>query len=71
MKVFVMIYSTGIRISTGVNVKKLINKSRCDDWFIWNPTTCGCQCDKSSDVGEYLRKLQLQKKTYWKVSRKM
>ena len=26
----------------------------CDKEFIWNPGNCECECDKSSDVGEYL-----------------
>ena len=26
----------------------------CDKRFIWNPSNCGCECDKSSDTGEYL-----------------
>ena len=34
--------------------KKLIHKGRCDDGFIWNPSTCKCKCDKSCNVGEYL-----------------
>ena len=34
--------------------KELINKGRCDKRFIWNPSNCGCECDKSCDFGEYL-----------------
>ena len=36
----------------------------CDKGFIWNPSNWECKCDKSCDVGEYLRlwKLKLQKK---------
>ena len=26
----------------------------CDKGFIWNPSKCECECDKSCDVGEYL-----------------
>ena len=26
----------------------------CDKGFIWNPSNCECECDKSRDVGEYL-----------------
>ena len=26
----------------------------CDKGFIWNPSNCECECDKSCDVGEYL-----------------
>ena len=25
-----------------------------DEGFIWNPSNCECECDKSCDVGEYL-----------------
>ena len=25
-----------------------------DNGFIWNPSNCGCECDKARDVGEYL-----------------
>ena len=32
--------------------KKLIDKVRCDDGFIWNPSTCECECDKSVISGE-------------------
>ena len=28
--------------------------SWCDKGFIWNPSNCECECDKSCDVGEYL-----------------
>ena len=26
----------------------------CDKRFIWNPSNCECECDKSCDIGEYL-----------------
>ena len=26
----------------------------CDKGFIWNPSDCDCECDKSCDIGEYL-----------------
>ena len=32
----------------------MIDKGICDKGFIWNPSNCECECDKSSDVGEYL-----------------
>ena len=25
----------------------------CNKGFIWNPSSCECECDKSCDVGEY------------------
>ena len=33
---------------------QLIDKGICDKGFIWNPSNCECECDKSCDVGEYL-----------------
>ena len=35
-------------------MKELIDKGVCDKRFIWNPSNCECECDKSCDVGEYL-----------------
>ena len=32
----------------------LIDKGICDKGFIWNPSNCECECDKTCDVGEYL-----------------
>ena len=26
----------------------------CDEGFIWNPSNCDCECDKSCDIGQYL-----------------
>ena len=26
----------------------------CDKGFIWNPSNCECECDKSCHIGEYL-----------------
>ena len=34
--------------------KELVDKGRCDKGFIWNPSNCKSECDKSCDVGEYL-----------------
>ena len=34
--------------------KKLIDKGRCDEGFIWDPSKCECECDKSCDVVRYL-----------------
>ena len=27
----------------------------CDERFIWNPSNCECECDKSCNIGEYLQ----------------
>ena len=40
-------------INTDVNVKDWLRKKN-DDEFIWNPSICEFECDKSCDVGEYL-----------------
>ena len=34
--------------------KELTDKGTFDDEFIWDPSICECECDKSCDVGEYL-----------------
>ena len=34
--------------------KESTDKGMCEKIFIWNPSNCGCECDKSCDVGEYL-----------------
>ena len=34
--------------------KELIGKGTCDKGFIWNPSNCECECDKSCYIGEYL-----------------
>ena len=34
--------------------KELIDKGICDKGYAQNPSNCGCECDKSCDVGEYL-----------------
>ena len=32
----------------------MIDKGVCDKGYIWNPSNCECEYDKSCDVGEYL-----------------
>ena len=34
--------------------EELIDKQSCDKGFIWNPSNCNCECNKSYDIGEYL-----------------
>ena len=34
--------------------KELNSKGRCEKGFIWNPSICECDCDKSCDIGQYL-----------------
>ena len=51
MQVFVTINSN--KDKCRCECKELISKGICDKGFIWNPSTCECECDKSCD-GEYL-----------------
>ena len=51
MQVFVTVNTVGIKINAG---KELIDKGICDKGFLWNPSNCECECDKSCDVKEYL-----------------
>ena len=53
MQVFVTINSAGTKINAG-ECKELTDKGVCDKGFIWNPSNCECECDKSCDIGEYL-----------------
>ena len=32
----------------------MIDKGACGKGFIWNPSDCECECDKSCNIGEYL-----------------
>ena len=34
--------------------KELFNKGVFNKVFIWNPSNCECECDKSCDIGKYL-----------------
>ena len=34
--------------------KELIDKGVCDKGFIFNPSNCECECDKSCGINEYL-----------------
>ena len=34
--------------------RELVDQKGCDKGFIWNPSNCNCECDKSCDLGEYL-----------------
>ena len=37
-----------------VTISNQAEASVCDKGFIWNPSNCECECDKSCDIGEYL-----------------
>ena len=32
----------------------LINKLVCDKGYMWNPSTCSCECDRYCETGQYL-----------------
>ena len=34
--------------------EELGDKERCNKGFIWDPSNCDCECDKSCDIGKYL-----------------
>ena len=37
-----------------MRIQELIDKAKCNDGFIRNPSIFESECDKSFDVGEYL-----------------
>ena len=47
--------------------KELIDKGVCDKGFIWNPSNCERECDKSYDIGEDLdyEYFKCRKKISW------
>ena len=34
--------------------ENLVGKLICDKGFMWNPSSCMCECDKYCEVGQYL-----------------
>ena len=34
--------------------KELTDKGVCDKGYVWNPSNCECECDKSCNISEYL-----------------
>ena len=53
MQRFVTINNVGTK-KCRCECKELIDKAICNKQFIWNPSNCECECDKSCDIGEYL-----------------
>ena len=51
MQLFVIISNVGIMINVDA---ELIDKGVWDKGYVWNPSNCECECDKTCDVGEYL-----------------
>ena len=43
-----------MKINVDVNAKELIDKGVCDKGYVWNPSNCECECDKSCNIGDYL-----------------
>ena len=54
IQLFATTSKSGIKTNADVNVKTLIDKGMYDKIFIWNPSNCECECDKSCNIGEYL-----------------
>ena len=52
MQAFVIINNLGYKCRC--ECKELIDKGVCDKGFIWNPSKCEWECDKSCDFSEYL-----------------
>ena len=58
MQVLVITNNVGIMIDADVNVKNLLTKEDViylDNlkWFIWNPSICEFECNKSCDISQY------------------
>ena len=51
MQLLVIISNVGIMINVDT---ELIDKGVWDKGYVWNPSNCECECDKTFDVGEYL-----------------
>ena len=54
MQVFLVIDNVGIMINVDANVKNSLIEGVCDKGYIWNPSKCECECDKSCEFGEHL-----------------
>ena len=50
MQASVIMINVGIIKDADVNVKDSLTKGRCTVGFIWNPSTCEYEYDKSCDV---------------------
>ena len=53
MKLFVTINKDGID-QCRCECKELIDKGVCDKRYIFNPSNCECECDKSCNISQYL-----------------
>ena len=51
---FVITKNVGMKVNVDENVKNRLTKEYLIKKFIWNPSNCKCECDKSCDFGEYL-----------------
>ena len=51
MQVFVIMNDAGIMKNVYVNAKNWLTNGRL---FIWNPSICECECNKSCDIEQYL-----------------
>ena len=52
---FLIINKDGIKIKCRCGCKEeRIVEGICGKGFIWNPSYCNCECDKSCGIGEYV-----------------
>ena len=54
MQVIALINNVGTKINVDVNVRNWFDKWICHKRFIWNPSNCECECNKSCNVAKYL-----------------
>ena len=47
MKLHTVQSKNGIKINVCVSLKELDDWSSCKDDYIWNPSTCECECNKA------------------------
>ena len=54
MQLFVIINKKWNKDKCRCDCKELTDKGTCDKGYIWNPSNCECESDKSCNIGEYL-----------------
>ena len=54
MQLFVIINKKWNKDKCRCDCKELTDKGTCDKGYIWNPSNCECESDKSCNIGECL-----------------
>ena len=54
MEMYVIQSMNGIMVNVYVNVINQINWISCKSSYLWNPSTCNCEWDKTFEIGENL-----------------